>query len=302
MLKTLDHTMKQVLDGIEFRIRRSKLKKKFKKIQGYDGNFENPRNYEEKIQFRKLYGNHEFYGLVADKYKVRHYVAERVGEKYLIPLLGVYEMLTPEIFRDLPDRFIIKANHGSKWNRIVYDKKQADLTELITYFNGILEQKYSRKTYEKHYEFIEPRIVIEELLLDKGELPWDYNVFSYNSQKGFDYALSIASPDLSAIGHFDKHWNPWEGTLSQEQTERYVNPKNSSEMIEIARALSADFDFVRVDLYNIDGKIYFGELTCTPGSGLGAMINEFRSTMRSEMWELDRNNTLLYRKPRGFIR
>ena len=75
-----------------------------------------------------------------------------------------------------------------------------------------------------------------------------------------------------------------------------MNPKNSSEMVEVARALSADFDFVRVDLYNIDGKIYFGELTCTPASGLGGKINEFRRKMRSEMWDLDRNNPLLYRK------
>jgi len=298
MLKTMDRAMKKVLDSLEFRIRRSKLKKKFKKIRGYTGNFENPRYYEEKIQFRKLYGNHEFYALVADKYKVRQYVADRVGENYLIPQLGVYERLTPEIFRDLPERFIIKANHGCKWNRIVHDKNQADLEELITYFNGIVEQKFSRYSLEKHYDFIEPRIVIEELLLDAGEIPWDYNVFCYNSQKGFDYALSLASPDLRAVGHFDKQWNVWESTLSQEQAERYVNPKNFSEMIEVARALSADFDFVRVDLYNIDGKIYFGELTCTPASGLGGKISEFRSTMRSEMWDLDRDNTLLYRKPR----
>lgn len=298
MLQTLNHAKKKMLDGIEFRIRRAKLKKKFKKVRGYDGNFENPSYYEEKIQFRKLYGNHEFYALVADKYKVRQYVADRVGERYLIPLLGVYEKLTPEIFQDLPERFIIKANHGCKWNRIVFDKNQADLTELIDYFNGKMKQKFSSFTYEKHYEFIEPRIVIEALLLDRGEIPWDYNIFCYNGPKGFDCALSLASPDLSASGHFDKHWNVWESTLSQEQAERYVNPKNFSEMIEVARALSADFDFVRVDLYNIDGKIYFGELTCTPASGLGGKISEFRSKMRSEMWELDRNNTLLYRKPR----
>lgn len=289
--------MKKAWEGIEFRNRRSKLKKKFKKTKGYDGNFENPENYEEKIQFRKLYGNHEFYAMAADKYKVRNYVADRIGEKYLIPLLGVYEKLTPEIFKDLPDRFILKANHGCKWNRIVHDKNQADLSEIITYFNGIMAQKFSRYWHEKHYDFIEPKIVIEELLSDQGDIPWDYNFFCYNGPKGFDLAISLASPDVSSVGHFDKHWNVWESNLSPEQTERYVNPQNFEEMVEMARALSADFDFVRVDLYNLSGKIYFGELTCTPAGGMGPRLSGFRNTMRSEMWHLDRNNPLLYRKP-----
>lgn len=291
------HAWERVREDMEFLVRRWRLKRRFKEEMGYDGNFEDPKTCQEKVQFRKLYGNHEFYGLVADKYKVRQYVAEKAGEKYLIPLIGVYDKLSPELFESFPERFIVKANNGSKWHRIVHDKSRADIKEIIDYFHSIRNRKYSRRSFEKHYDFIEPKIVVEELLDDGGELPWDYNLFCYNGKNGFDYAITISSSDASVAGHFDRNWNVWESNLSPGQAKRYVDPENFGEMVEVARALSADFDFVRVDLYNLDGKIYFGELTCTPGSGLGPIDNEFRSRMRTEMWELDKGNARLYRKP-----
>jgi len=292
------HMWESVWEDMEFEIRRWKLKRLFKKHMGFEGDFENPKTSQEKIQFRKLYGNHEFYGVVADKYKVRQYVAEKAGEKYLIPLLGVYDELSPEIFNDFPERFIIKANNGSKWHRIIHDKSKMNIDELIEYFDNIKYKRYSTGSFEKHYDFIEQKIVVEELLVDGEEIPWDYNLFCYNGKKGFDYAITIASPDSKVVGHFDKNWNVWESNMSPEQADRYTEPRNFGEMVEVAHALSSDFDFVRVDLYNLDGKIYFGELTCTPGSGLGHIENEFRSRMRTEMWDLDKDNARLYRKPR----
>jgi hypothetical protein len=284
-------------ETIMFHFRRFKLIMQFKKHMGYFGNFENPVTSQEKIQFRKLYGNHEFYARVADKYNVRQYVTEKVGGNFLIPLLGVYDRLYAKIFDTLPESFVIKANHGCKWNKLVYDKGRMDVNKMVDYFNGLLKRSYSRCSGEKHYGLIEPKIIIEELLQDNGELPWDYNLYCYNGPKGFDFAIAISSPDQKYLGHFDKYWNVWESNLSQEQVKKYVNPENFSEMVEVAKALSGDFDFVRVDLYNIAGKVYFGELTCTPARGLKPIENEFRNRMRAEMWELDANNTLLYRKP-----
>jgi hypothetical protein len=103
------------------------VQRKFRKKFGYDGNFSSPRSYHEKIQYRKLWGNHPFYAMVADKFRVREYVAEKVGERYLIPMLGVYDYLTADVFDKLPSRFIIKANHGCKWNEIVWDKQKLDM-------------------------------------------------------------------------------------------------------------------------------------------------------------------------------
>ena len=285
-----------ITEKIEFQTRKLRIAQQFRKHMGFAGNFENPSMAQEKVQYRKLYGNLPFYALIADKYRVRQYVAERVGEKYLIPLLGVWDRLEPGVFDDLPDSFVIKANHGCKWNMIVRDKNLLNQKEVIKYFNGLLSKKFSLVSCERHYDLIEPKIIIEELLLDDGEIPWDYNLHCYNGPAGFDYALSIASPSLDTVAQFDRDWNLWEGELSQYQKDRYVRPGNFDEMVAVARTLSRDFDFVRVDLYSFGGKIYFGELTLTPASGLKLIENEFRNKMRNEMWHMDKDNPLLYTK------
>ena len=259
-----------------------------------------PVSSSEKIQYRKLFGNHAFYAVLADKYRVREFVAKRVGDKYLIPILGAFDHLTPETFDDLPDKFIIKCNNGCKWNRIVRDKGALDVNETVRYFNKQCQQKYSRYSGERHYDYIKPKIIIEELLDDHGGPPWDYNIFSYNSKKGFDFAITISSPDSSFYAHFDRDWNLWETNFTDELMKKYAKPKNFDEMINVARLLSEGMDFVRVDLYNIDGNIYFGEITCTPASGLRPIKNKFRERMRSEMWKLAVDDRRLYQN-RGCI-
>ena len=292
--------MNQLSKFVGFQLRRRKIVKAYKRVMGCKPDLVNPDSYYEKIQYRKLFGNHEFYALLADKYKVREFVAKRAGEKYLIPLLGVYDRLSPEVLAELPAPFIIKCNHGCKWNRVVQDKKLLDVQETVRYFNKQCRQKYSRVSNERHYDFIEPKIVIEKLLDDHGEQPWDYGLFSYNGRNGFDFAITIASPDLSSMAHFDRHWNVWETNFTDEQMKKYAKPENFDEMVEVARLLSAGMDFVRVDLYNINGAVYFGEMTCTPRSGLWSIHNELRERMRSEMWELAADDRRLYQK-RGWL-
>src|SRR5580698_7184009 len=103
-----------------FNAQRQLISLRFRKNLGYAGDFENPRTYQEKVQFRKLYGNHTFYASVSDKYQLRKYVAAKVGDRHLIPLLGAYDRLNKSLFDALPQQFIIKANHGCKWHQIVY--------------------------------------------------------------------------------------------------------------------------------------------------------------------------------------
>jgi len=129
------------------------------------------------------------------------------------------------------------------------------------------------------------------------DVPADYNFFCYHGSKGFDYALAVALPRNRKAVHFDKHWNVWEGEFTAEEAARLVNPPNFDEMVRVAEALSRGFDFVRIDLYNVAGRVYFGEVTCTPAGGLGPVNNEFRARMRNEMWELDADNPQLYHKP-----
>jgi len=280
--------------------RRRRLRRRYRKRFGRVGNFENPRTYEEKVNFRKLYGNHETYAQIADKVRVRDYVAERVGEHYLVPSLGVHDRLRPEVFDDLPRQFIIKANHGCRWNTIVYDKMKLDVAETIRYFDRRLDDTFGAREGEFHYSLIEPKILIEELLLHEGRIPCDYNLYCYHHDGRFDLAIAVSSPDEGPYAHFDKHWNLLEGDLSPEDQKNLVDPENFGEMVNVARALSEGFDFIRVDLYDVQGRVYFGELTCTPSAGMNPVKNEVRAAMRTRMWKLDVDNPRLYRKPRAW--
>lgn len=294
-----DRSLRGAESRLAFAFRRWRLQRRFRRLNGYHGDFEDPKSYQEKMQFRKLYGAHQWYARVSDKVRVREYVAQVVGEKYLVPLLGVYDRLSPHVFESLPNEFIIKANHGSKWHKIVRDKRTLDVNSTVRYFNRLMKRTYGRKSGEFHYRLINPKILIEQLLLDEGQIPCDYVLFCYHGRNGFDYATTISLPKRVKSVHFDRDWNVWEGEFTDEEQKKLVNPPNFSEMVEVAKKLSEPFDFVRIDLYNVQGRIYFGEITCTPGAGLAPIENEFRAAKRREMWELDADNTQLYRRPKA---
>jgi hypothetical protein len=293
----LFETLHQGLRALRFRLQEAKIRRLFLKHSKSEGNFEDPRTYGEKVQFRKLYGNHAFYGRLADKVLVREYVKERVGEDVLIPLLGVYDHLDEGVLDTLPRSFVIKISNASKWNEIVFDKARMDRHRTIRYFNRKLKKRYSRKFGEVHYDYCTPRIVIEELLLDGDNLPWTTDFFCYNNPKGFDFAVCVTSPDELHKGHYDRDWNLLEGNLTEEMEAAHTRTSLTSKMAELARELSRGIDFVRVDLYGVGNRVYFGEMTFTPGAGLGLIKSPERARIRDRMWELDRHNPSLYRNP-----
>jgi TupA-like ATPgrasp len=289
----------RLLEWFVFSAQRHRIRRQFAANLGCAGDFENPKTFQEKIQFRKLYGNHAFYALVADQYRARDYVASKVGEQHLIPLLGAYARLDESIFEALPQQFIIKANHGCKWHEIVYDKSKMDVKKTVRRFNKLCNRRYGWTAGERHYNFIPPMIVIEQLLRDpEGGLPWDYSFFCYRAPGRFEYTISIGSPDGRTAG-FQSDWTPLAGKIPAEELARHLRPPNFDVMAEVAKKLSADFDFVRVDLYNVAGKVYFGELTCTPHQGYGVIENKARQKIVDELWQLDAGNPLLYAPPKA---
>src|ERR1700760_1976316 len=120
---------------LERALQQYRVAKQFRINLGYAGDFTNPTTYHEKVQFRKLYGNHRFYAQVADKYAVREYVSQRIGAQYLKPLLGVYTRLTPQILQCLPRPFIIKSNNGCKGHQIIREQDQPDWKAIIAHFD-----------------------------------------------------------------------------------------------------------------------------------------------------------------------
>jgi hypothetical protein len=302
--KTGDRSMSSVLShGYEWamtQLQRIHVRRQFRRHMGYDGDFENPRTHQEKVQFRKLYGNHRFYAFVADKYRVRQYVTSRIGDRYLIPLLAVHDRLTPAAFDTLPDRFIIKANHGCKWHQVVRDKSALDIPVTVQRFNKYMRTRYGWQSGERHYSYIKPKIVIEELLEgNTGGCPWEYAFFAYNSASGFDYSYAIVAADGRAAT-FTREHELLVSSIPTSELAPHLHPDNFEEMVQVARALSADFDFVRVDLYSVGRKVYFGELTCTPHQGYGLIAESKRQKLRDEMWELDAYNPRLYQAPPGY--
>jgi len=280
--------------------RRIWINQRFRRKLGYVGNFETPRTFEEKIQYRKLYGNHEFYAMVADKYRVRDYVAQKVGSQYLVPLLGVYDRLTPAVFETLPDRFIIKANHGCKWHQIVEDKNSLDVLATVNYFDRLINKQYGKNSCEYHYRLIPPKIVIEELLTDNRGVLANYELFCFHGRNGFEWSISVVLQELKRSIVLGENGEQWErhGGFTDEDYAKYVKLENHEEMVQIAETLSADFDFARIDLYNVQGQIYFGEITCTPGGGFNPIKNQSTARKLSEMWHLDTDNPQLYEQRR----
>jgi hypothetical protein len=276
-----------------------RVARQFKINLGYAGDFTNPTTYHEKVQFRKLYGNHRFYAQVADKYAVREYVSERIGARYLKPMLGAYTQLTPQILESLPRPFIIKSNNGCKGHRIIREQDQPDWRAIIAHFDALRRTAFGRGSGEIHYDLIPFRILVETLLQESGGgLPWDYDIWCFNTRAGFRHMQSLISPNEDKLS-FDEDWNLLQGPQPDAAAKARINPSQFPEMLRLAKTLSAEFDFVRVDFNVIGGKIYFGEITCTPGQGYTAITSARRMQLLNDSWELDSLNPRLYRSPRA---
>ncbi|MFM9059714.1 MAG: ATP-grasp fold amidoligase family protein [Planctomycetaceae bacterium] len=280
--------------ALSFALRRWRIRRGFRRAFGRPLDERHPVESPEKVQYRKLYGNHALYAFLADKHAVREFVAERVGPRYLVPLYGVYDRLTPEVFADLPDRFIIKATHGCKWHQIVRDKSRLDVAATVRRFNQYVRRTYGRSSGQYHYRLIPPRIVIEELLDDGGDSPPDYDFFCYHDADGFDHSLAVVMPGGTRAAYFHADWSICDLTCTPAEAERVRNPPNSAEMLDVAERLSRGFDFLRIDLYNVAGRVYFGEVTCTPAGGVRPIKHPGRAARAARLWKLDRDNRLLY--------
>jgi hypothetical protein len=240
-------------------------------------NLKNPREFNEKIQWLKVYYKDPRLTQLVDKYSVRKYVKEKVGEKYLNELLGVYHRSKDVDFSSLPERFVIKGVHGCHFNLIVRDK-----AELVPWKARLLMRKwlsknqYYRGGLEWAYKNVPPLLIAEKYLEEMGkEMINDYKFFCFDGQPQF------IQVDLErGVNDFRCFYNTaWEKLpFSTEHNTYYEGdvpqPDNYEEMLSVATKLAADFPFVRVDLYNIKGSIIFGEMTFYPSDGRNRIIPE----------------------------
>jgi hypothetical protein len=233
----------------------------------------NPRTFNEKIQWLKLYDSTPLKTRLADKYLVRDWIKEKIGEEYLIPLLGVYDNFDEIDFDTLPNQFVLKANHGSTWNIIVKDKTQFDKEKAkrdMDYWMRINFAFYAGM--ELQYRDIAPKIIAEQYLEDDGGQLSDYKFYCFNGKP--EYILVITDRfSQEKMNIYDMQWNltPIHILPGIPDLITFNKPKEADRLIELTNILCKDFKnfgHIRFDFYIADGKVYFGEITFTAGSGV----------------------------------
>lgn len=234
-------------------------------------NLKEPKTFNEKIQWLKLNNKNIVYNKMVDKYKVREYIKDKIGEEYLIPLLGVYEKVEDIDFETLPNQFVIKCTHDSGGLVICRDKTQLDIKSVKKKINKSLRRNYYYYSREWPYKDVKPRIIIEKYMEDKKSKELlDYKFFCFNGQPMFIYiSEGLENHETAKISFLDMNFKKekFKRTDYREFESLPSKPVNFEKMKEISKKLSKGHPFLRVDLYEINNKIYFGELTFSPCGG-----------------------------------
>ncbi|MDQ5987597.1 MAG: hypothetical protein CSYNP_03342 [Syntrophus sp. SKADARSKE-3] len=244
------------------------IKRSFKSGFGYELNLDRPKTLNEKIQWLKLNHRTPLHTICADKYAVREYVKEKIGEEHLIPLAFHTRNPANIIPDNLPDYpFIIKTNHDNSGHIVVKDKSTIDWKSVQETLKKKLKRNYYYPGREWQYKDIEPYIIVEKLLMDeKGNIPNDYKLHCFNGRVAF------IQVDLDrSIDHkrnlYDVDWNFMDCVWIFNNGSALERPCLLPKMLSLAEIPAKDFHYVRVDLYNIGSAIYVGELTFSPGGG-----------------------------------
>uniref|UniRef100_S0DET9 Uncharacterized protein n=1 Tax=termite gut metagenome TaxID=433724 RepID=S0DET9_9ZZZZ len=233
-----------------------------------------PVTFNEKILQRSLRPDPRYFGLT-DKLTVREYVAAKIGEEHLIPLVAAPEAFTREVFDTLPNAFVMKANHGSSFVEVVRNKSETSFEILRLHADQWLSTDFYNVARERHYREIQPRIFFEQLLLDEsGQIPADFKLHCFGGRPGRPIIYILVISDrfgTSTHGDvYDVNWNHLDIAIGyyKRSAAPAPRPQHLETVLDIAVRLCEDFDYVRVDLYAPDNRVYFGELTFTPGAGV----------------------------------
>lgn len=236
-----------------------------------------PKTLADKVSYISLHCLPELAVVCTDKWEVRNYVASKGLQDILIPICAEAVSSADMIdFDQLPDSFVIKATHGCGMNLVCTDKQKLDTASAYRKMEGWLKTTYGTFSPEPHYRKLPHRVYAEHCIANPEQLV-DYKIHCINGAPSFILVCSDRSMDTNisagvTMDIFDLNWN-WLDAVQWYKnhgpgTGKIPKPANLDEMLRIAEILSADFDFVRVDLYNVNGKVYFGELTFTPANGV----------------------------------
>lgn len=253
------------------------LQLKYRLIMGRKLDLKNPKTFNEKLQWLKLNDRRPEYTMLVDKYEVRQHIKETIGEEYLIPLIGVYNNFDEIDFDVLPNEFVLKPNHTSGDVFICRDKSKINYRELKSEVDKWLQREYYWLHREWPYKNVQPKIVCEKYMVDESGIDLkDYKFMCFNGEVRCSFVgLNRQSETGLNIDFYDLEWElmPFERHYPNSGI-KLEKPKNYEKMIRLAELLSSELPFVRVDFYEINGRMYFGELTFYPGSGFEGFTPE----------------------------
>lgn len=295
MYKTIKHCIGKKREDIIIFLRehyseeeiKSYIAKTYRDKFGRSLDWNHLERYSEKMQWDKAFNLYPHKAEYSDKIQVRKFIKETIGDQYLIPIYGLWGNFNEIDFNELPDQFVLKLNNGSGINLIVKDKNKVDWKKAKEMFTRGLKHSYAYSGFEMHYAYIRPLIYAEKYMDDgSGELT-DYKFQCFSGKPYYCWCDTGRFVDHRR-NIFDLDWKLLPFRIGYENTEKVIpRPKNFSEMIEIAEQLSKGFAQVRIDLYNINGKIYFGEMTFTSESGLARFIPDSMDEIIGKLWNLE---------------
>lgn len=264
------------------------LSKRYYKIFGREIDWNNPKSYTEKIQYSKLYDLSNYKIMMSDKVEVKDWVKKTIGEQYLIPTICVYESVNQIDFSNLPKKFVIKLNNASATNIIVEDKNTVNESKCKSILDYWMKRNFSVENgLELHYSKIKPKILVEEFI-ESTDGFYEYRFLCFDG-KPYYCIFDNGVGQHHNRNIYDLDWNiqNWMQGNFENIPRKIEKPENFEKMIEIASILSSGIPHVRVDLYNINGKIFFGEMTFTGTSGFQIISPESMDYYLGSLWNLN---------------
>lgn len=255
---------------------------RYKQIYKKRLNWKNPRDLNEKIQWLKFYGDTSQWPRLADKYAVREYVKERGLEDILVPLIGKWDKAEDIPWETLPNKFVMKTNHGCGDALICTDKSRINTAYYTNYFSKRLKERFGLKMGEAHYDKIKPCIIAEELLDATmqdypSSSPIDYKLFCFDGKPTYFFVCFNRTKDSCDVATYDTDWNIYPQYIKSDDHFHACNspiprPHCLEKMLDVAQKLTKGLPCVRLDMYEIDHHVYFGEMTLTPAAGFNTFF------------------------------
>lgn len=253
---------------------------------------QNPTTFTQKIQWLKLYNRQPEYIQMVDKFEVKRYVSNIIGEKYIIPTIGVWDDFDDIDFNILPNQFVLKTTQGSHASFICRDKNNFDIEKARSFFRKNQNKSPYNRYKEWVYKNVKPRIIAEKYMESSGQMDLtDYKFFCFDGKALYCQVIKDRT-DNETIDFFDRNWVHQEfiglNPNVQNSSTLIQCPKKYEQMLTIADTLSQHIPFVRIDLYDINDEIYFGEITFYPASGLGRFTPPIWDTILGKLIKIDK--------------